>query len=135
MRKGTSEGYTEIHLSSGQSRPTIIKRVLSSSSNSTEWFLNGGCWPLLHVVAMTAWHLIQVCTCSPWYRVQRQVTHCARTTAGQKATQAAVLEKVSDLKIQVDNLCQVGLHNEHLGLQVHGNTDRLGKLTVQAHAL
>lgn len=65
VRKGTSEGYTEIHLSSGQSRPTIIKRVLSSSSNSTEWFLNG-----------------------------------------QKATQAAVLEKVSDLKIQVDNLCQ-----------------------------
>lgn len=41
VRKGTSEGYTEIHLSSGQPRPVIIKRCLSSTSNSTEWYLNG----------------------------------------------------------------------------------------------
>jgi hypothetical protein len=41
VRKGSSEGYTEIHLSSGQARPIIIKRCLSSTSNSTEWYING----------------------------------------------------------------------------------------------
>jgi hypothetical protein len=41
VRKGSSEGYTEIHLSSGQARPIIIKRCMSSTHNSTEWYLNG----------------------------------------------------------------------------------------------
>lgn len=93
MRKGSSEGYTEIHLSSGQPRPIIIKRCLSSTSNSTEWYINGA---LLTTCA--SWHLCKARLVQPF---------TAACCSGAKSTQAAVLEKVNDLNIQVDNLCQV----------------------------
>ena len=53
VRKGSSEGYTEIHLSSGQARPIIIKRCMSSAHNSTEWYLNGASPFVLTIKCLT----------------------------------------------------------------------------------
>ncbi len=41
VRKGSSTGMTEIHLSSGQTRPIIITRHMSASDNKSKWLLNG----------------------------------------------------------------------------------------------
>lgn len=41
VRKGSSTGMTEIHLSSGQTRPIIITRHMSACDNKSKWLLNG----------------------------------------------------------------------------------------------
>ena len=41
VRRGESEGYVQIWLSTGRSEPIVIKRSLKAAENASEWRING----------------------------------------------------------------------------------------------
>ena len=41
VRRGESEGFVQIWLSTGRSEPIVIKRSLKAAENASEWRING----------------------------------------------------------------------------------------------
>ena len=41
MRRGESEGFVQIWLSTGRSDPVVMKRSLKAAENASEWRING----------------------------------------------------------------------------------------------
>lgn len=85
VRKGSPKGMVEITLSSGQSRPTVIKRHMSASDNKSTWLLNGEDVGLEHLKPerlLEKPRLELLNSETQWFRSTRRTTGIAQVLCG-----------------------------------------------------